>query len=601
VGNRRRNRRAWWAIGLLLAGRTVATGQGTPIGYRALDEGGRLHVLGASGSRGVCTVFLGIDCPISNELVPELARLAAFAADGGVEFYGVLSDPYSTPDELTNLRREFGIPFPVLFDADGALAERLRPRVTPEVFLHDHSGALLYRGRVDDRSEKGRIGGDGPTQRDLFEALSALIRNDAEARQQSASGCAFEGWPAPSEMEVSWSRHVSAILETHCVDCHTDGGPAPFPLHRFEDAARRSKMIARVVLERTMPPSLADATRSDVVGAHRLDDRTIAVLQRWSLLGAPRGGHDPRLQRDPIAAEELLGPPDLVLTMEESWSIPADGPDLFRAFALPPVAEQSRRLVAAEFRPSAARSIRFAQLVRDPAGGARILDSETDEAGYPCDEGIGIAEYTCLATWPIGRPLDRLPEGTGRSIPGGDELVLWLHAHPQGKALEERASVALWFDDSEAAAVSVEQIDLHQGDRLVEHGMVRLRMERVVGLDQRLVSLMPRLGHLGKSVRVSSIAPDGSEDKLLWLDRWDAFRPERFSPRSPVILTAGSRLIVEASLGWQERGPALATLPPTPLPTDGVRLGDMAFLFLELGEAPRASSSAADARPSEPE
>src|SRR5205085_8314361 len=95
-------------------------------------------------------VLLSTDCPISNAYVPELNRIAREQAKTGVQLYGILSDPALTLPAALQYRDQHKIEFPLLFDASGTLATALRPTVTPEAFVLDRGGTVLYRGRIDD-------------------------------------------------------------------------------------------------------------------------------------------------------------------------------------------------------------------------------------------------------------------------------------------------------------------------------------------------------------------------------------------------------------------------------------------------------------------
>src|SRR5690349_15126634 len=90
------------------------------IGLRMLDQEGRVHQLGdRDGSRGVALVFLSPECPVSNQYVPELNRLANEMADQPCEFFGVVADPTISRASVDRFCRDFQIKFPVLFDAAG--------------------------------------------------------------------------------------------------------------------------------------------------------------------------------------------------------------------------------------------------------------------------------------------------------------------------------------------------------------------------------------------------------------------------------------------------------------------------------------------------
>ena len=84
-----------------------------------------------------------------------------------------------------------------------------------------------------------------------------------------------------------------------------------------------------------MPPWKADPADGPFVGQHPLSDVEILLLQRWVDEGAAEG--DPRDAPSPRVWTEgwQLGKPDLVVTLPQPYTLPAEGTDVFRIFVIP--------------------------------------------------------------------------------------------------------------------------------------------------------------------------------------------------------------------------------------------------------------------------
>ena len=63
-------------------------------------------------------------------------------------------------DAVARHAREFRVPFPVLRDEGAKVADRFAAARTPEAFVLDGARTVRYRGRIDDRYDKGtqRVG-----------------------------------------------------------------------------------------------------------------------------------------------------------------------------------------------------------------------------------------------------------------------------------------------------------------------------------------------------------------------------------------------------------------------------------------------------------
>jgi len=133
----------------------------------------------------------------------------------------------------------------------------------------------------------------------------------------------------------TYSKDVAPLLVDRCGVCHHAGGSAPFSLLTYADAKQRATQVAAVTRSRLMPPWKADPSNGPFVDQHPLSDAEIAMLGRWVKQGSPEG--DPRELPAPRTWTEgwQLGKPDLVITLPDAYTLPAEGTDVFRIFTLP--------------------------------------------------------------------------------------------------------------------------------------------------------------------------------------------------------------------------------------------------------------------------
>ena len=140
------------------------------------------------------TVLLFVDpsCPISNRYVPEILRLAERFSQRGARFFWVYPNASAGADAIRAHARAYGLGGEILRDTAHALVRRSGAEVTPEAALFDAHGALVYRGRIDDRHVDFGRSRPEPTRRDLELALGELLdgRRVTVARS-TAVGCAI--------------------------------------------------------------------------------------------------------------------------------------------------------------------------------------------------------------------------------------------------------------------------------------------------------------------------------------------------------------------------------------------------------------------------
>lgn len=148
----------------------------------------------------VVVVFLSTQCPYvmaSEERINALARAYA----GKVAFVGINSNESESEarreESLEGMKAHAakrGYAFPYLKDERQAVIKAYGGVCTPDFFLFDASGKLVYRGRLDDNTTPRK---DAPVSRhDLKEALDAVLAGrPVDPDQKPSRGCSIK-WKA---------------------------------------------------------------------------------------------------------------------------------------------------------------------------------------------------------------------------------------------------------------------------------------------------------------------------------------------------------------------------------------------------------------------
>lgn len=170
---------------------------GTPLPDLTLpDPHGTPHRLSAllSGQRGLAVLFLSNHCPYVRHLQPILGTVASQLAEWEVASVGIHSNdggayPEDRPDEVARVAAAQGYGFPQLIDGDQEAARAFRAACTPDLFLYDGEGALVYRGQLD----SSRPGMGDPTGADLLAAAQAVASgSQVREEQHPATGCSIK-------------------------------------------------------------------------------------------------------------------------------------------------------------------------------------------------------------------------------------------------------------------------------------------------------------------------------------------------------------------------------------------------------------------------
>jgi hypothetical protein len=353
----------------------------------------------------------------------------------------------------------------------------------------------------------------------LFPILTALLC----ALGATSAARADEPKPAPLD-HVTFSEHIAPIIFTNCTACHRPGEAAPFKLMTYRDVQKRGRTILQVVESRYMPPWKPEPGHGEFRDARRLSDQQIALLRRWVQSGMAEG--NPRLL--PLLPKFqdgwYLGKPDLVVTMDRPFDVPADGPDVYRNFVLRMDLPEDKWLTAIELRPRARAEVHHALYFSDKDQSARKLDGRDGQPGFA---GMGFRGSGQLGGWAVGATPDRLPEGLALPLPRGSDLVVQIHFHPSGKAEQEQLSVGLYFA-AKAPARTLVNVQLPPAFGLfsgidIPPGKADYTVTDsfTLPVDVELVSCNPHAHYIGKSLRSWAVLPDGRTQRLFWIKDWD--------------------------------------------------------------------------------
>jgi len=150
---------------------------------------------------GLLVAFICEHCPYVKHMRQEFAAFAKQYRDRGLAVVGIMSnDTTAHPDDgPAGMKEEAaaaGYTFPYLFDESQSVAKAFRASCTPDLFLFDRDGRLVYRGQFDE----SRPGNGHPvTGADLRAAADAMLAGaPVAAAQQASIGCNIK-WKKGSE------------------------------------------------------------------------------------------------------------------------------------------------------------------------------------------------------------------------------------------------------------------------------------------------------------------------------------------------------------------------------------------------------------------
>ncbi|MFM8359772.1 MAG: hypothetical protein ACKOET_14605 [Verrucomicrobiota bacterium] len=491
--------------------------------FRLTDHQGRSHELFREGlATGVVLAF--VDREVLAATWAALAPLRERYGPRGVLFW--LIDPVDSRPDLAEAARAAGLPVPVLEDRAQLVARTFAAAEAGEVILLETSRmSQVYRGPVEDV-----VAGDPGTVRRqayLAEALDQMLAGQAarwERVRARGRPLALAG-VAPA----SYVREIGPLLKARCATCHRPGGIGSFAMTNHASVASRRESVRINLLEGLMPPWHADPAHQRFANDFSLTPSEQAALVAWLDAGAPAdAGADPLAQVDPPPAEWEMGPPTRVLSIA-TQSLPARGEVPYRYLLVPNPFTTNVWLRAAAVRPGN-RTVVHHALIFYARNVADFLEVQAGLGGF-------------FAAYVPGMDQVAYPDGTAKFLPPGGFFVFQMHYTPSGTATTDRTQLGLYLAAGPAArelrtaAAYTTDLQIPPGAR----DYVR-QAERVLTRDSYLYEMSPHMHYRGSWMRFEAILPDGTQETLLNVPKYDFAWQALYRLQEPRRLPAGTRL-----------------------------------------------------------
>ncbi len=396
--------------------------------------------------------------------------------------------------------------------------------------------------------------------------------------------------PLAVPVAPNYAEHVAPILIKHCVVCHRPEEVAPFSLLTYEDARKRANFIVQITQEGRMPPWKPEPDYNQFHDARVLSDDEKGVLAKWAKIGTPSGDLAKAPKPPAFESNWQLGKPDLILEMPAEFTVPAGGNDVYRCFVLPTGLKEDRTVAAIEFEPGNARVVHHALVFLDQRGLARKLDAKDAEPGFATFGGPGFLPTGGLGGWAPGSTPRRLPEGLGRMLGKGSDVVVQMHYHPSGKVEKDKSKLGIYFTPKPAENI-VGLLPMLSREIRIPAGEKRYNrhVEFTVPETVRVVAMTPHMHLLGKEMKVRAITPEGREIPLVWVKDWNFNWQDTYMCKEQVEVPAGSKFVMDAWYDNSADNPLNPSTPPKEAVWGEQTTNEMCLCFISIiGKNPKS-------------
>lgn len=523
---------------LLLAGiANAVTPAATVDDFALLDQDGKFHHLYyLSDAKAVVLMTHDNECPATGQSVTALEQAKSNFASRGVEFLMVNVD--DSRAAVAAQSKQSGSSIPVLVDELQLVSESLQLQRAGEVVVIDPKGwKVAYRGPLDTKKSGNAL---------LTGALDAVLAGQpVKAPKVSSKGCAIKvAKRATPGKNISYSKQIAPLLADNCVTCHRPGGIGPFAMSSYTIVQGFSPMIREVIRTRRMPPWHADPHVGTFQGDRSLTHEEAQTLVHWIEAGAQRGdGPDPLAEMNKHWPEWVFGEPDLVVTLP-AFEVPASGTVDYQRYVVANTTGRDIWMRASDTIPGDRTVLHHVLIgVYDPKlpERPRMIRATSGELGAYVP-GNGPVMY---------------PQGTGVLVPKDCSFAFQVHYTSSGKAARDETRVGFYFAkeapqyEFKTAVLAKPSLVIPANTKAYTDSITQEFPREVM-----VYSLTPHSHYRGVASKFVATYPDGREELLLSVPRYDFNWQTTYSLTAPKVIPAGTRIVHSTTYDNSAQNPA---------------------------------------------
>ncbi len=413
---------------------------------------------------------------------------------------------------------------PILFDYEQLTGEDLDvSRAAEVIVINPKDWTIAFRGPVSHASTR--------------RALDSLVDGKSIALPAVAARGGAIAFPLKAAVSktgnLSYAKDVAPIIQAKCVACHQPGGIGPMTLTSYEQIRGHGQMIREVLRNHRMPPFQPDPTVGHWAPDDGLSSDQLKTVVHWIEAGAPRGAGDDPLAKITFRAPEWpMGQPDLILTLPEV-KVPATGVMPYQNQVL------DTRMTEGRWERATAFNYEDRQALHHIVTGIRV----------PSDSGRGVTldgNSDSLGGQGPGRVINLTPPEMGVWVPAGSQITFQNHFTPYGRETTENIKLGIYFyPKGQEPKYPLRTYGLQDYGISIPAGAEYHPETSYLDVpkDMLLYGLTPHAHMRGGSTQVSIKFPDGHEQLILAVPKYQFDWQTEYYLKEPILAPAGSKII----------------------------------------------------------
>lgn len=374
--------------------------------------------------------------------------------------------------------------------------------------------------------------------------------------------------------QYTWGEHIAPILYNNCVNCHADGGIAPFSLVGYNKAKAYAYSIKTSVVNKTMPPWPASPAYNRYAHEKILSNYEIQQIVDWVDAGAPEGDAS-KAPTPPTPTKGISIQNPTFIGKMPNYQVNTST-DVYRCFVIPTQFTTNQYLTDIEVIPGNPKIVHHVLVFHDTSSTPKNLDQADPEPGYLSFGGTGSNSSSLIGVYVPGQEPYQFPKGFACNLAPKGYIILQVH-YPGGVNAElDSTKVVLKTTTTALRPIFIVPAINHQASSLTNGPLYLAPDERKTFYSRteikqnNLIALAvaPHMHLIGKSIK-SYLVNGKDTTKIIDIPHWDFHWQRTYSFRKPVIIPKGSTLWGEAYYDNSSSNPNNPNFP-----TKAISLGE---------------------------
>jgi hypothetical protein len=327
---------------------------------------------------------------------------------------------------------------------------------------------------------------------------------------------------------ITYHEHIRPLVETHCLNCHSEGGIGPVSLTSWAEVEPWAELLVASVESSVMPPWLPDNSCRSMRDSYALTSEQQQLFTRWRDDGLLAGDEADYVAPTPESDPDL-GEPDLHIAIPEPYAPNQDINDDYRCIPITEPFSEDVFVTAIDVSPDRKELVHHVIVYlagQNALDELDMLDAAEPGPGYSCYGGPGISIPDIVSMWAPGKngPL-RAPEGMAVRIPAGSRMILQMHyntINATEPGVTDASAVDLWTLPAGEVPDEVINFVLFSNKGFeIPAGAAEHVVETEMGVPAtgKLVGIAPHMHSLG--VSMSADLPSHADACVVDIPRWD--------------------------------------------------------------------------------